>query len=193
LKNQPTCAVCGHWVGASAPIYMVSIQPKTQWLRIQHWDMHLAQEAGTRTVCQAAHVVELVALWMVTGSLDLEFVRISGVRPQVAQRQEPTGSRKLQSGSSQPGPFAVELRRNELSSGHVLEADADRLVKSLDALLSAMRESEGRMEVQPRRSRELRGKARGKAMEKEWEGARSNSNLSCAERPILPHPCGLFQ
>ena len=46
-------------------------------LKILQWDSQLARQDGIRRACSAAHVQELVVHWMITGSLNYPFARVS--------------------------------------------------------------------------------------------------------------------
>jgi len=144
VKSQLTCAVCGHFVHAQTPAYVLSISPQTQWLRVQQWEEKLAGSAGVRTVCQSAHALEIVALWMATGSLQFDFAQPTVVRA-------PSQNTRGRFSSGFPGPrTAARAPINAVAEGSLdysmarqaLEADPAPLVRSLDTLLAALRRSE---------------------------------------------------
>jgi hypothetical protein len=71
------CAICGDEKSAGGLWFLLAENRWEDKLKILQWDSQLARQDGIRRACSAAHVQELVLHWMITGSLNYPFARIS--------------------------------------------------------------------------------------------------------------------
>ena len=73
------CSICGE-EKTSQPGWLMLVEDI--WLdrlKVLHWNERLAQREDTHCLCSPKHVQELVAHWMVTGSLSYPFASASEV------------------------------------------------------------------------------------------------------------------
>ena len=183
MQTQLTCVVCGQLVQGHSPAYLVSINSRTQWLRVQHWDRKLANAGGMRSVCQAAHVVELAALWVATGSLNLDFAQTGRARVQQT-KVKAVASKRRYAHPSPLQPFLVlELSIDQSSARRALEADSGPLVRCLEALREALRRNE------------LGGESAESIIPTElpWNLEERKLRPSCAPTVLLSDPCERLQ
>ena len=77
MTSQPSrcCAVCGLAAENCGAAYLLSSSQEGEKLQVLNWDNELAKTRGIRMACQPAHVIEIAAYWMATGSLWLTFAR----------------------------------------------------------------------------------------------------------------------
>jgi hypothetical protein len=71
------CAICGDEKSAGGLWFLLAENRWEDKLKILQWDSQLARQDGIRRACSAAHVQELVVHWMITGSLNYPFARVS--------------------------------------------------------------------------------------------------------------------
>ncbi len=77
VEMRNLCAICGEKKSNSDGWFLLAENRWEDKLRILEWDERLAAHESIQRVCSAAHVEELVIHWMVTGSLEYPFARMS--------------------------------------------------------------------------------------------------------------------
>ncbi len=140
MNHELGCTVCGHAVEASTAAFLLSVVPYTHWLRVQRWDKNLAQAAGICTACHSAHAVEIAALWMATGRLQMAFATsTSAVAPLPIARRLPTREYPPHFTRGRTGSSLVgELEMDPSVAQDTSVANIGLLATVLDALLEAM-------------------------------------------------------
>jgi len=71
------CAICEDEKSAGGLWFLLAENRWEDKLKILQWDSQLARQDGIRRACSAAHVQELAVHWMITGSLNYPFARVS--------------------------------------------------------------------------------------------------------------------
>ena len=71
------CTICGDEKSAGGLWFLLEENRWEDKLKILQWDSQLARQDGIRRACSAAHVQELAVHWMITGSLNYPFARVS--------------------------------------------------------------------------------------------------------------------
>ena len=71
------CTICGDEKSAVGLWFLLAENRWEDKLKILQWDSQLARQDGIRRACSAAHVQELAVHWMITGSLNYPFARVS--------------------------------------------------------------------------------------------------------------------
>jgi hypothetical protein len=98
------CTICGEEKSAGQVWFLVTEVGGQDRLKILHWNDHLAHRWGIHRACSPAHVQELVAHWMVNGSLDDLFAavevmafnsRASRVKAPVFDQADIRGAREI--------------------------------------------------------------------------------------------------
>ena len=94
VNSQPSrcCAICGRAAENSGAAYFLSTSPEGEKLQVLNWDRRLAKIPGVRIACQPAHVIEIAAHWMATGSLELTFANL---KPDKVSRPHQSAERAL--------------------------------------------------------------------------------------------------
>lgn len=134
-KLSHYCAVCGHAVEDDAFAYLLTTNPATNRLTILRWNRNLSRIERARAACEPEHVLELVAHWMASGTLDLNFAQVIPFRVP----QDPDSSPSVRSTHPCPQPKSIgELTVNRESLQRVLENNPQALGSILDSLLEAL-------------------------------------------------------
>jgi hypothetical protein len=134
-KLSHYCAVCGNPVENDALAYLLTTNSTTNRLTIFRWHKNLSRIERARAACEPEHALELVAHWMASGTLELDFAQATSCRaPRNADDAlaiEPAHFR------AQPKPIS-ELTVNRDSLQRVLEENPQALASILDSLLEAL-------------------------------------------------------
>jgi len=78
MRSAPIrrCTICGEEKSDGQVWFLVTEVARQDRLKILHWNDNLAHRWGIHRACCPAHVQELVAHWMVNGSLDDLFAAV---------------------------------------------------------------------------------------------------------------------
>ena len=74
--NAIACTICEEEHLGSDGWFLLTENEWMDRLKILAWDDLLATQGGVHCLCSTAHVQELVAHWMATGSLHYPFARL---------------------------------------------------------------------------------------------------------------------
>ncbi len=134
-KLSHYCAVCGHAVEDDTFAYLLTTNPATDRLTILRWNRNLSRIERSRAACQPEHALELVAHWMASGTLELNFSQV--VPSRVPRDPESTLTVQSTCPCAHPKPIG-ELTVNRESLQGVLENNPQALGSILDSLLEAL-------------------------------------------------------
>lgn len=93
MENQKRfmCTICGEYTNHGQGWFLVVEDSWLDRLKVLHWNEGLAGHAQMHCLCSAAHVRELVAHWMATGSLAYPFASVSSPAQKVSIRASKKG------------------------------------------------------------------------------------------------------
>jgi hypothetical protein len=134
-KLSQYCAVCGHPVEDDAFSYLLTTNPATNRLTILRWNRNLSRSERARAACEPEHVLEMVAHWMGSGTLNLTYAQ--GVTCRIRRNPDSALAVHPASACAQPVPIS-ELTVNRESLRRVLEINPQALASTLDSLLEAL-------------------------------------------------------
>ena len=146
MKDQviPRCRICSAPRMSAVGWYMLIENSWTDRLKILSWNDALALQCGVHLACGVAHVQQLVAHWMATGSLHYPFASVS----ESATMQANPG--KLAAGE-EPEVRGVrvlgELAVHRESLERILVESPQSLSSILAALVSALPKVEEQVQV----------------------------------------------
>lgn len=130
-ENSVRCAVCGSAVNGEGSGYLLSAPTGQNRIAILRWNSALSEAANVRAACAPEHALEIVAHWMVSGRLDLEFTAVTPPSP------APHASLAAAPASVNYRPIS-ELVINRDSVRELLAHDPEALASVLDSLLEAL-------------------------------------------------------
>jgi hypothetical protein len=143
------CSICGEEKLDQPGWFLLMEDPWLDSLQVLHWEEQLATRQGTHSLCNPIHVQELVAHWMVTGSLSYPFASATGVG--WIEREIPA-SMSARNAESIPGSLIGQLAVHRESLKRILDENPHALSPILAALLEAMQTKT--VPVETRASRE---------------------------------------
>jgi len=131
------CAICGQVRRCPHGWFLLMEDRWRDRLKILRWNDSLARQEGTRCACSTAHVRELVAHWMATGSLDYPFASASAFDNWIDKCLD------RNFGEEPPAPVVRgdvvgELAVNRESLRRALRDSTQSLSSTLEALLKAL-------------------------------------------------------
>jgi len=137
-KSNSRCAVRGHLVDPMVSGYLLMAQVTPPRIAILHWNKTLAAREEARAACSPEHALEIVAHWMVSGLLDINF---SLSAPHEDKRiSELTESATPQTPRCQP---IGELVINRDGVRRLVASDPEALASVLDSLLEVLLRDRG--------------------------------------------------
>jgi len=144
-KSDSRCAVCGHLVDPMVSGYLLMAQVTPPRIAILHWNRPLAAREEVRAACSPEHALEIVAHWMVSGLLDINFSQPAPYNHEdkriVDKRiKELTESATPQAPRCQP---IGELVINRDSVRRLVASDPEALASVLDSLLEVLLRDRG--------------------------------------------------
>lgn len=145
MNSQPSrcCVVCSRVAEQSAAAYLLFANPEGQRLYIQRWDKKLTRRRGAMTACQASHVIEIVALWVATGSLDFTFAKVTVAHDcQPSRSKRATGVSSGGVGRKYGSSYVGELDVDRSSLQLALATNPELLMDMLEELQEVLRSDE---------------------------------------------------
>lgn len=132
------CSICGEEKTFQPGWFLLLEDTWLDRLQVLHWNDKLAHQEGAHCLCSPKHVQELVAHWMVTGSLSYPFASATGL----AWKSECSSPAAPQPESVHPsdisGSLIGELAVHRESVERVLDENPHALSAILEALMEAM-------------------------------------------------------
>lgn len=130
------CTICGEEKSAGQVWFLVTEVGWEDRLKILHWNDALAHRWGIHRACCPAHVQELVAHWMVNGSLDDLFaaVEVMASRPRASCAGVPVFDQPDTRGAQEIAELAV----NRESIQRALNENPDSLNILMNELWDAL-------------------------------------------------------
>jgi hypothetical protein len=125
------CEICGSPRPAEDDWFLLSASRWQDRLKIMSWNEEMAQQNGVYLACGAAHVRELVAHWLITGSLDYPFARLAG-------GQEASCSPEAEPCATAKAASIGELAVHRESLERLLAENPCTLTSILEALMQAL-------------------------------------------------------
>src|ERR1700687_1354517 len=95
------CVVCGHMVDPLVTAYLLVAHVTPLRIAILRWNPTLATREEARAACSPEHALEIVAHWMVSGLLEINFT------PPARRLHENNRSSKLTAGAT---PLAAHFK-----------------------------------------------------------------------------------
>ncbi len=132
------CSICGDEKTGQPGWFLLVEDTWLDRLKVLHWSERLAKREGAHCLCSPKHVQELVAHWMVTGSLSYPFACAGEVawkgesHPPVSPDTDPVCPEDVTT------HLIGELAVHRESLERVLEENPRSLSTILEALLEAM-------------------------------------------------------
>jgi hypothetical protein len=135
------CTICQRAKPDGQTWFLVT---ENQWedrLKVLPWSDYLAAYEGMYCACSVFHVEQLVAHWMVTGSLDYPFAHPAETAPRPTHplRQVPNVANSEASSAIPLGELAIHRQ----TLNRVLLENPTSLVSMLEALVSALVRNQG--------------------------------------------------
>ena len=140
--NAIACTICEEEHLGNDGWFLLTENESMDRLKILAWDDLLATQGGVHCLCSTAHVQELVAHWMATGSLQYPFARLPFGRKARKRQRAPLSIGQIRAFDSPSAKIIGELAVHRESLKRVLNENPHSLVTILDALLGALRHGE---------------------------------------------------
>ena len=135
------CRTCGEYKRHGQDWFLVLEDAWLDRLKVLHWNDRLATEPRVHCLCSAAHVRELVAHWMATGSLSYPFVSLLSHGNEV-KISKPSQDVEANKAVEIPCEALIgELAVHRESLQRALSEQPECLSTILNALLSALERS----------------------------------------------------
>jgi hypothetical protein len=131
------CAICGQVRRHSSSWFLLCEDTWHDRLKILRWNEAVASQKGVRCACSIAHVRELVAHWIATGSLNYPFASASSFERWINQcldRDFGESSASINIQSNIVGELAVDresLRRTLRDGPQSLSSTIEALLRAL--------------------------------------------------------------
>jgi hypothetical protein len=133
-------AICGEVCRDSFGWFLLVEDHWRDRLKILRWNEAVAQQDGTRCACCVAHVRELVAHWMATGSLDHPFASVSAFENWINKcLDRDFGTKPTSHGVM--GNVIGEVAVHRESLRYALRDGTQSLSSTLEALLRGLEEN----------------------------------------------------
>ena len=136
LRNF-TCSICGEERTGTVGWFLLTEDSWLDRLKVLHWNDPLARQVGVHCLCSAKHVQELVAHWMVTGSLSYPFASTCR-SPRATLNFSSCSQPEELCGQDLSGELIGELAVHRESLQRVLEESPHSLSTILEALVEAL-------------------------------------------------------
>ena len=107
--NAIACTICQEEHLGSDGWFLLTENEWMDRLKILAWDDLLATQGGVHCLCSAAHVQELVAHWMATGSLQYPFARLPFGRKARKRQRAPLSIGQIRAFDSPSAKIIGEL------------------------------------------------------------------------------------
>jgi len=142
-KSDNRCAVCGNLVDPLVSGYLLVARVAPPRIAILRWNKTLAAREQARSACSPEHALEIVAHWMVSGLLDINFTQPA---PHEDERIVDKRIKELTKSVPPLAPYCQpigELVINRDSVRRLVASDPEALASVLDSLLEVLLRDRG--------------------------------------------------
>ena len=132
------CTICGEQNHGDGGWFLIVENSWLDSLGILGWNESFALTPGVHCLCSAAHVRELVAHWMVTGSLKYPFADLSAAPQKVTIREFRPRKEGVPAIDNEGVRYVGELAVHRESLARTLQENPQALGAILEALRDAL-------------------------------------------------------